>query len=784
MSAGELRAAVRQGYRDGKGTLSLRNFHIGDLSVLAEDLGALDNLHTLDLCNTGLEALPGDLSFLGGVQTLDLSRNSFRSAKTVIPGLASLPSLRHLTIDLPREEDEDELVLTLASLESLNGTDLTTLPDEEELERYESELLRTLESKDGASSADGQAEQKQGMHSEAARFLDEEGRAGGLRSSLGDQVEDALINEKDVNVGEWQGAQMLFAEAQGLKTGGSPLSGEFDRVLNGILERLNMRLKGTSDKFIQRGERLQSQREMFDYIFEDIIVFMHQSKPNIATILRHLMQSYGEVFNNFVRMLNEMKLSYNKRVEQLRKELLRAEKEQTEILDAAEALEKETEQFDAEKQRMISEHQQERAKLEENVVWLRQENEKLLQRLRHYELNKQRNGSPLSPPSAPSPAVSYEDFGRPASSRVESSRQAYHQSVNPSSGGGGGGGGGGSSTARSSGNPQPSSRELSLKQTLDVIQEIYNSKSKYDHKCAEAKLPRETMEQHLHTFLNTKYGLKSLILDWANAIVTAVKRFEHQDNDVAVFGKILRNEIDEEFRFVQKQVKDTVKELLRVHLKLKFPLKGDGEIHNLLQRKLNGHVNEDEWVEIVKYMYNQEDALAIVSQVREVLTQEAQTRDRGQNGPPSARTPRTPRDLESARAAASRDKSNRISFGTFLRILLDFQLRGHERFLQRFRDLFRQFDQDRNGVLDEDEFKALVFSLDGTKTEDEVEELLARADPDNNKLLTYSDCVTHLSEELVRLMDLGISGMQSGPHVAKGNRSPQSAASPSGAGVP
>ena len=55
------------------------------------------------------------------------------------------------------------------------------------------------------SSADGQAEQKQGMHSEAARFLDEEGRAGGLRSSLGDQVEDALINEKDVNVGEWQG---------------------------------------------------------------------------------------------------------------------------------------------------------------------------------------------------------------------------------------------------------------------------------------------------------------------------------------------------------------------------------------------------------------------------------------------------------------------------------------------------------------------------------------------------------------------------------------------------
>lgn len=43
--------------------------------------------------------------------------------------------------------------------------------------------------------------------------------------------------------------------------------------------------------------------------------------------------------------------------------------------------------------------------------------------------------------------------------------------------------------------------------------------------------------------------------EWATAIITAVKKFHTVDNDVAVFGKILRNEIDEEFRFVQKQLK-------------------------------------------------------------------------------------------------------------------------------------------------------------------------------------------------------------------------------------
>ena len=51
-------------------------------------------------------------------------------------------------------------------------------------------------------------------------------------------------------------------------------------------------------------------------------------------------------------------------------------------------------------------------------------------------------------------------------------------------------------------------RALTLNQLKDMIEEIYNSKSKYDQKYTEAKLPRETMEQHMYTYLNQKYGLK------------------------------------------------------------------------------------------------------------------------------------------------------------------------------------------------------------------------------------------------------------------------------------
>ena len=51
-------------------------------------------------------------------------------------------------------------------------------------------------------------------------------------------------------------------------------------------------------------------------------------------------------------------------------------------------------------------------------------------------------------------------------------------------------------------------RVLTIKMLKDMIQEIYDSKENFDNKCMEYKMPRETMEQHMYSHLNTKYGLK------------------------------------------------------------------------------------------------------------------------------------------------------------------------------------------------------------------------------------------------------------------------------------
>merc|ERR1719181_646466 len=171
--------------------------------------------------------------------------------------------------------------------------------------------------------------------------------------------------------------------------------------------------------------------------------------------------------------------------------------------------------------------------------------------------------------------------------------------------------------------PKPGGRELTQKQLQDFITELYASKVKYDAKCREAKLPRETMEQHLYTYLNQKYGLKSLIIEWASAVMAAVKKFADEDNDVAVFGKILRNEIDEEFRIVQKQLKDTVMELLRVYLKGRFTLKSEDEVSKLLKKRMASSVYEEEWVDIIKYMYNHEDSVTLIMKCKDLIASQA-----------------------------------------------------------------------------------------------------------------------------------------------------------------
>jgi Ca2+-binding EF-hand superfamily protein len=62
----------------------------------------------------------------------------------------------------------------------------------------------------------------------------------------------------------------------------------------------------------------------------------------------------------------------------------------------------------------------------------------------------------------------------------------------------------------------------------------------------------------------------------------------------------------------------------------------------------------------------------------------------------------------------------RLQFTDFQKIILDFQLKEHEKFLEKFITVFKSIDGDNNGVVNEGEFRELVQSMEVINDEEEV----------------------------------------------------------------
>lgn len=82
-------------------------------------------------------------------------------------------------------------------------------------------------------------------------------------------------------------------------------------------------------------------------------------------------------------------------------------------------------------------------------------------------------------------------------------------------------------------------RVVTLRQAKDLIEEIAQSKQKFDLKCLEAPVPRETMEQHMYNYLSQKFGLRSLVVEWATALINCLKIYLTKDSDCALFAMVV-----------------------------------------------------------------------------------------------------------------------------------------------------------------------------------------------------------------------------------------------------
>ena len=327
----------------------------------------------------------------------------------------------------------------------------------------------------------------------------------------------------------------------------------------------------------------------------------------------------------------------------------------------------------------------------------------------------------------------------------------------------------------------PNRKPLSIKVAKDIINELYLSKANYDKICLENKLPNETLEHYMYIFLNNKYGLKNLVIEWASAIINAIKLYSNADCEINLFGKILRNEQEEDSRHILYKLKKNIDELLVYNYKKKHPLKSKEEIDKVMEQKKSGLLVEEEWKEIIYYLYNPEDSEIIENKILDFIQElrnklffliengEDVNSDRFmtyQNSHNSERINLTKKlsvltdvFLTEKKKVTREDLSNinRIKFETsipykdFIEIVCENQIQNRQKYLKNFVNLFRNFDKDGDGVLNEEQFIGLIKAIPycQNNVEEYMEKFLGIIDPFNHKKFTFNNCVILFSSEII-----------------------------------
>lgn len=366
-------------------------------------------------------------------------------------------------------------------------------------------------------------------------------------------------------------------------------------------------------------------------------------------------------------------------------------------------------------------------------------------------------------------------------------------------------------------------RDITLNECKELIEKLYEGKKNANERSLKglSRIPIETMEQFTYRIMEKRYGLRSIAVEHVGMLLKSIEKWAWEDNEVSVFQKIFKNEIEEDFKLIQKELLNSIRDLAKIQIMGRNPSKDSESIEVLVDDKLeSGTIHEDEWVDMLSYLYNENDCKTLCILLKEKSTKyntdvkgvviKAQESDFGDEsaGPEknslnnlSPKLKKGSRSYVMGSSSASFGKSSRLvgydnknqkdvkrlgyssptlkinlkekgpkspkklasmPFIEFIKEVLDFQLRSHQKFLEDYLQLFRSIDIDADGILNAAEFYQCYFMLkkkeemkenDGefSLSQEDIESfdrLLKMIDPLQSDKITFSSSVSCLSQSI------------------------------------
>ena len=254
-----------------------------------------------------------------------------------------------------------------------------------------------------------------------------------------------------------------------------------------------------------------------------------------------------------------------------------------------------------------------------------------------------------------------------------------------------------------------SKKKLTREQINEIIQNIYKSKISYDQNCIDLNKPLETMEQHMYQYLNNKYGLKNLTIEYASAIISGIKEYSKKDMNIKVFGMLLKNEIEENTLTIVEKIKQVVQETLEYFISQKSPFMIGSDIQKLCERIKKGMVDEEVWNSFIDTLFlnDKENGKKVKDKIYEFIDRiMAQSLDKIGNNLKFEMT-REEEDFFNE----MKNFPKKIRYEDLINILIDYHIRVRKNYLKNMRQIFMNNDENKDGVLTKKEFIKYIKDL-------------------------------------------------------------------------
>ena len=252
-------------------------------------------------------------------------------------------------------------------------------------------------------------------------------------------------------------------------------------------------------------------------------------------------------------------------------------------------------------------------------------------------------------------------------------------------------------------------RKLTKEQLNDIIQDIYKSKIIYDQNCIDLNKPLETMEQYMYKYLNQKFGLKSLTIEYVSAIIIGIKEYSKKDMNIKLFGMLLKNEVEENTLTIVEKIKQVVQETLDYFISQKNQYKTFEEISKISEKLRKSLLDEEIWNNIVNTLFlnDQENGLKKKKKIYEFIDKvmKKSIDDIGQK-----------LNFEMTREEKDfyedfKNYEKKIRYEDLLNILIDYHIKVRKNYLKNMRTLFMKNDSNKDGVLTKKEFIEYIHEL-------------------------------------------------------------------------